>query len=118
MNTRYERGRERGRKRDQELGREREREREREQERERGWRPVDEHKTDRNRNGNESGNESSSRDGNEDRIREGGGEVKKCKKPHKTYRRDVGNGGDLAWVKRGKNADKKVLVQKLPTQIT
>ena len=34
-------------------------------------------------------------DGNEDRIGEGGGEAKKCKKPHKSCRRHVGNGGDL-----------------------
>ena len=40
-------------------------------------------------NGDEDGN------GNEDRIGEGGGEAKKRKKPHKTCRRHVGNGGDL-----------------------
>ena len=32
---------------------------------------------------------------NEDRIREGGGEAKKRKKPHKGCIRHVGNGGDL-----------------------
>ena len=63
------------------------------------------------RNGGESGdgNESSGGDGNEDedededgngngnedKIGEGGGEAKKCKKPHKSCRRHVGNGGDL-----------------------
>ena len=30
-----------------------------------------------------------------DRIGEGGGEAKKSKKPQKSYRRDVENGGDL-----------------------
>ena len=40
-------------------------------------------------NGDENGN------GNEDRIGEGGGEAKKCKIPHKSCRRRVGNGGDL-----------------------
>ena len=30
-----------------------------------------------------------------DRIGEGGGEAKKRKKPHKSCRRDVGNGGDM-----------------------
>ena len=32
---------------------------------------------------------------NEDRVGEGGGEAKKRKNPHKSCRRDVGNGGDL-----------------------
>ena len=59
----------------------------------------------RTQDGSGDGNESSSgggtRDvdgngnGNEDRVGEGGGETKKRKKPHKSYRRDVGNGGDL-----------------------
>ena len=40
-------------------------------------------------NGDEDGN------GDEDRIGEGGGEAKKLKKPHKTCRHHVGNGGDL-----------------------
>ena len=35
-------------------------------------------------NGDEGGNE----DGNEDGIKEGGGEAKKCKKPHKSCKRD------------------------------
>ena len=34
-------------------------------------------------------------DGNEDGIGKGGGETKKRKKPHKSCRRDVENGGDL-----------------------
>ena len=60
---------------------------------------------DGNGDGSGDGNESSSGDGNgdengngngnEDRIGEGGGEAKKLKKPHKTCRRHVGNGGDL-----------------------
>ena len=58
---------------------------------------------DGNGDGGGDGNESNSRgdygdeDGNvnEDIIGEGGGEVKKRKKPHKTCRRHVGNGGDL-----------------------
>ena len=62
-----------------------------------------EHKTYRNRDGNGDGNESSSGDGNwnedgdgnEDGIKESGEEAKKCKKPHKSCRRDVGSGGDL-----------------------
>ena len=85
---------------------------------ERGWRPVDEHRRgtgtgtgvetpgrtqDGNGGGSGDGNESSSGDGNgnedgnenEDRIGEGGGEAKKCKKPHKTCRRHVGSGGNL-----------------------
>ena len=33
--------------------------------------------------------------GNEDRIGKGGREAKKCKKPQNSYRRHVGNGGDL-----------------------
>ena len=33
---------------------------------------------------------------NKDGNREGGGEAKKRKKPHKTCRRHVGNGGDLS----------------------
>ena len=48
-------------------------------------------------NGDENGN------GNEDRIEEGGGEAKKRKKPHKTCRRHVGNGGDLG----GKNKTRR-----------
>ena len=52
--------------------------------------------------GSGGGNESSSGDGNrdedngnEDRIEESGREAKKRKKPHKSCRRYVGNGGDL-----------------------
>ena len=48
-------------------------------------------------------------------IREGRGEAKKRKKKHRGCRRDVKNGGDLGGNR--KNVDKKVLVQKLPTQI-
>ena len=70
-------------------------------------------------NGNESsggggnGDEDGNGNGNEDRIGEGGGEAKKHKKPHKSCRRHVGNGGDL-----GRKREKKErLVQQLPTQI-
>ena len=66
---------------------------------------------DENGGGSGDGNESSSGDGNgdrdengngkEDRIEEGGREAKKRKKPHKSCRRHVGNGGDLG-VKRKK----------------
>ena len=45
-------------------------------------------------------------DGNEDRIGQGGGEAKKRKKPHKSCRRDVGNGGDLG-VKRKKRRQER-----------
>ena len=45
----------------------------------------------RDRNGDKDG----SGDGNEDGIGEGGREAKKGKKPHKSCRRHVGNGGDL-----------------------
>ena len=44
-----------------------------------------------------------------DRTGEGSGELKKRKKPHKSCRRHVGNGGDLGG--KIKNVDKKVLVQ-------
>ena len=60
---------------------------------------------DGNGNGSGEGHESSSGDGdgdvdgngneNEDRIEEGGREAKKRIKPHKNYRRHVGNGGDF-----------------------
>ena len=60
---------------------------------------------DGNGDGSGDGNESSSGDGNgdedgngdsnEDGIGEGGGGSKKRKKPHKSCRRDVRNGGDL-----------------------
>ena len=45
--------------------------------------------------------------GDEGGIGEGGGEVKKCKKPHMSCRRDVVNGGDLGgkrkktWTRQG-----------------
>ena len=59
-----------------------------------------------NGDGSGDGNESSSGDGNgdedngngdgnEDGIGEGRGEAKKRKKPHRNWRRHVGNGGDL-----------------------
>ena len=41
------------------------------------------------------GNEGEDGNGNEDRIGDSGGEAKKRKKPHKSCRRHVGNGGDL-----------------------
>ena len=59
---------------------------------------------DGNGDGSGDGNKSNSGDGNgdedngngnEDRIGDGGEEVKKCKKSHKTCRRHVRNGGDL-----------------------
>ena len=46
-------------------------------------------------------------DGNEDGIGEGGGEAKKRKEPHKSCKRDVGNGGDLGQ-KRKKCRQEKV----------
>ena len=45
--------------------------------------------------GDGSGDEDGNGNGNEDRIVEGGREVKKRKKPHKSCRRHVGKGGDL-----------------------
>ena len=69
----------------------------------RGWR-VDEHRMGTG-TGAGTGNESSSGDGNgdedgngdrnEDGIGEGGREANKRKKPHRSCRRNVGNGGDL-----------------------
>ena len=60
-----------------------------------------------------AGNESSSRDGNGhedwDRTEESGGGAKKRDKPHKSRRRDVGNGGDLGG--KRKNVDNKGFVQ-------
>ena len=46
-------------------------------------------------NESSSGDGNRDEDGNEDRIREGGREVNKRKKPHKSCRCHVGNGGDL-----------------------
>ena len=45
--------------------------------------------------GDENGDEDGNGNGDEDKIEEGGGEAKKRKKPHKTCRSHVGNGGDL-----------------------
>ena len=45
--------------------------------------------------GDGNGNEDGNGDGDEDGIGEGGGEAKKRKTLHKSYRRHVGNGGDL-----------------------
>ena len=45
--------------------------------------------------GDEKGNEGGNGNGNKNTIGEGGREAKKRKKPHKTCRRHVGNGGDL-----------------------
>ena len=70
------------------------------------WRPTRRRTPDENGDGNGDGSEESSGDGdgdedngngngNEDRIGEGGREAKKRKKPHKSCRRHVGNGGDL-----------------------
>ena len=69
---------------------------------------VNEEAQDGDGDGDGDGSEDSCGDGNgdedngnggEDRIGEGGREAKKRKKPHKTCRRHVGNGGDLG-VKR------------------
>ena len=63
----------------------------------------------RTEDGNGDGTEKSSGDGNgdEDRIREGGRESKKRKKPHKSCGRHVGNGGDLS-EKRQKRRQKMI----------
>ena len=53
--------------------------------------------------GNGNGN------GNEDRVGEGVGEAKKRKKPHKNWRRHVGNGE--IWMERGINVEMKGLAQ-------
>ena len=62
-----------------------------------------------NGDGSGDGNESScrNRNGNENKIGEGGREVKKRKKPHKNCRRHVGNGGDLGG-KRKKRRKKRI----------
>ena len=55
--------------------------------------------------GDWNGNEDENGNGNEDRFGKGGEVTKKCKKPHKSCRRPVGNRGDLVeWEekKRGK----------------
>ena len=61
----------------------------------RGWRPVDEHRVGTGRKvgtetraGYVKEDQDMNGDGNEDRIGEGGGEVKKLNKPHKNCRRD------------------------------
>ena len=70
---------------------------ERDHERERGrrWRPVDEH---RMGTGTGAGTETRAvvGDGSGDRIAEGGGGEKMRKKPHRSCRRDVENGGNLS----------------------
>ena len=120
-------------------------------ERERGWRRTKKRKMGtrtgtgvetRGRTQDENGGRSGDgdEDENEDGIGEGGRKARKRKKPRKSCRLDVGNGGDLVGVERkkrrhervgsvaanpdnleleerGKNVDKKGLVQKLPTQI-
>ena len=43
-----------------------------------------------------------------DRIGAGGEEAKKCKKPFKSCRRDVGNRGDLAREKKKKRREENV----------
>ena len=69
-------------------------------------------------NGDGDGSEDSSGDGNgdddngngnEDRIREGGKEVKNRKKPQNSCRRRAGNGGHTGG--KRKNVEKKGLVQ-------
>ena len=63
--------------------------------------PTQDDNGDRSGDGNESssGDRNGDKDGNgvgsKDGIDEGGGEVKKHKKPHNRCRRHVGNGGDL-----------------------
>ena len=68
---------------------------------------------DGNEAGSGDGNERSSGDGNGDGsgdgIGDGGGEAKKRKKPHKSCRRDVENGGDLD--RKRENVDKKGSVE-------
>ena len=56
----------------------------------------------------ENGAEDRNGDGNKDEIGEGG-EANKRKQPHKSCRRDVGNGGGVSG--KRKNVDKKGLVQ-------
>ena len=56
-------------------------------------------------NGEEDGNGNGN--GNKDRIGEGGREAKKRKKPHKSCRRPMGNGGDLGG-KRKKRKKERV----------
>ena len=48
-----------------------------------------------NENGDGDGNRDGSEDVDKDGIEKSGGKAKKCKKPHKSCRRVVGNGGDL-----------------------
>ena len=50
---------------------------------------------DESSSGDGNGDEDGNGDGNKDRIDKGEREVKKHKKPHKSCRRDVENGGDL-----------------------
>ena len=57
--------------------------------------------------GDGNGDEDGNGDGNEEGVEEGGGEAKKRKKPHKSCRRDVGNGGDLSG-KRKKRRQQRV----------
>ena len=74
---------------------------------------------DGNGDGSGDGNESSSGDGNGDKdwngdgnkegIGEGGRDAKKRKKPHKSCRRHMGNGGHLGG--KRENVKKKRLVQ-------
>ena len=78
---------------------------------------------DRSRDGNESSGGDEDGDGDgcrimletaqgreaKDSIGEGGGQAKKCKKHHKSCRRDVRNGGNLGG--KRKNVETKVLVQ-------
>ena len=57
--------------------------------------------------GNERSRGNGIADRNEDGIGEGGEEAKKCKKPHKSCRRDMANGGDLGG-KRKKRGQERV----------
>ena len=60
-----------------------------------------------NHRGDGNGDEDGNGDGNEDGIGKGGRETKKRKKPQKSCRRDVGNGGDLGG-KRKKGRQERV----------
>ena len=57
--------------------------------------------------GDGNGDEDENGGGNEDGIEEGGGKAKKRKKPHKSCRRHVNNGGDFGG-KMGKRRQERV----------
>ena len=94
-------------------------------ERGRGWRPVDEHtmgtrtaaETETRACGDGNRDEDGNRNGNEDRIGEGGGNAKKRKKPHKSCRRHVGNGGDLGGKRKKSRKERVGLVAASPDKL-